>query len=313
MTAVYVGTFPEHSPEWHAARAPGIGSSEIAAVLGLSPWESPFSLWHRKAGNVPVEIDDNPQMEWGRRLEPVIAAKFADEHPELSVVGCGTYHAAGRSWQRANPDRLLFGPEQTSEPWDEPPIAVLEIKNVRSRDGWGDPDTDDVPIHYRTQVLWQMDVMGVERAHLAVLIGGSDYREYLVEHDEGECAELRDAARAFLDSVDAGVAPNIDEHGATYVALQQMHPDIEDVDVDVDDWLVHDYIAARELAATAATAEQLAKNHLAALMGTARRAVWNGKAIATRQVRGDSAPFIVAGRSLPSLADITTTEESTAA
>lgn len=304
--AVLVGTFADHSPEWHAARIAGIGSSDIAAVLGLSPWESPFSLWHRKAGNVPADLDDSPSMEWGRRLEPVIAAKFADEHPELFVRRTGSWHADGRPWQRANPDRLVFAddrPDWTALGRDA--VAVLEIKNVRSRDGWGDPGTDDVPIYYRVQVLWQLDVMGVDVGHLAVLIGGSDYREYLIERDADECAELRQAAVDFLASIETGAAPDIDAHGATYVALQQMHPDIEDIDVEVPDDLAFDWIEARRRTSEANAAEALAKHRLAALMGTARRAVWHGKSLATRQVRGDSAPFIVAGRSLPDLAELT--------
>lgn len=308
---VLIGTFEDRSPEWHAARAPGIGSSEIAAVLGLSPWESPFSLWHRKAGNVPADIDDNDSMEWGRRLEPVIAAKFADEHPELVITNCGTYHAADRPWQRANPDRMVYDAGE----WLEPavpgaPVAVLEIKNVRTRDGWGEPGTDEVPIYYRTQVLWQLDVMGVDVGHMAVLIGGSDYREYVIERDEAECAELRDAAQAFLDSVEAGDAPDIDAHGATYVAIQQMHPDIEDVDIEVPDDLALEWIDARGAVASAAHFEALAKNRLADLMGTARRAVWQGRSLATRQVRGDGAPFIVAGRNLSDLATPDTEENA---
>ena len=45
-----LGWFEPGTSDWHAARANGIGGSEIAAVLGLSPYESRFSLWHRKKG-----------------------------------------------------------------------------------------------------------------------------------------------------------------------------------------------------------------------------------------------------------------------
>ena len=51
-TGVLIGTFSPGSEEWLAARADGLGGSEVAAVLGLSPFESRFSLWHRKAGRV---------------------------------------------------------------------------------------------------------------------------------------------------------------------------------------------------------------------------------------------------------------------
>ena len=104
-----LGWFEPGTPEWHAARANGIGGSEIAAVVGLSPHESRFSLWHRKKGLVgPVE--ENPQMRWGKKHEPTICAEFAELHPEWIVHISGTYAAAGRAWQIANPDRLLYRP-----------------------------------------------------------------------------------------------------------------------------------------------------------------------------------------------------------
>ena len=31
--------------EWLAARNEGIGASEVASVLGLNPWETPYQLW----------------------------------------------------------------------------------------------------------------------------------------------------------------------------------------------------------------------------------------------------------------------------
>ena len=83
MTAVALGQWPPGSPEWHAARAAGIGGSEVAPILGLSPFESRFSLWHRKAGRI-APVDVSPEMEWGTRLEPAIAQKFRETHPELA-------------------------------------------------------------------------------------------------------------------------------------------------------------------------------------------------------------------------------------
>jgi len=80
VTATVLGRWEPGSPEWHAARAHGVGGSEVAAIVGCSPFESRFSLWHRKAALVGP-VDETPEMEWGRRLEPAIAAKFMDEHP----------------------------------------------------------------------------------------------------------------------------------------------------------------------------------------------------------------------------------------
>lgn len=285
MTATLIGHFEPGSPEWHAARANGLGGSEIAPVLGLSPWESRFSLWHRKAGYVgPVE--ESPEMEWGKRLEPVILQKYRDQHPELDYrVRNGTFVHDERPYQIANPDLLAVD-------------RAVEAKYSMFGDGWGEPGTDEIPIYYRPQVLWYGDVLGLDRIDVCVLIGGCDYREYTITYDPVEAAELRAAAEEFLHSIEVGDRPNIDEHSATYQVIREMHPLIDEADVDLDDELAALYIASRVDLEVATAAEQQARSLIADAMGNAKRAIWDGRTIASRQARGDGTPYVVAARNL---------------
>lgn len=285
MTAVLVGQFTPGSDDWHAARAHGLGGSEISAVLGLSPFDSRFSLWHRKAGAVgPVE--QTPEMEWGTRLEPVILGKYREQHPDLDYeVRNGTFVHDERRWQVVNPDLLAAD-------------RVIESKYSIFGDDYGEPGTDEVPVHVRTQVLWYCDVLDQPFADIAVLVGGYDYREYRVEYDADEAAELRDAGRQFLDEVAAGVLPDIDEHSATYQTIREMHPEIDGADVDLPDDIALRYIAARVALKATEDEEQLARSLVADQMGNAKRAMWDGRCIATRQARGDGTPYVVAGRNL---------------
>ena len=289
MTATVLGRWDPGSPEWHAARAHGVGGSEVAAVVGCSPFESRFSLWHRKAALVGP-VDETPEMEWGKRLEPAIAAKFRDEHPELSFDRTGfTFAHEDRPWQIANPD--LYGD------------ALVEVKCSRDGLGWGEPGTDQVPIYYRQQVLWYCDVLDAPGAHIAVLVGGNDYREYHVPYDATEAAELRGHVEAFLGTLERHERPDIDAHTATYQVVRELHPDIDGTDVEVDDLLAARFTLARRQVAQAEAAEQYARNLIADAMGTARRARWEGKTVATRQARGEGIPYLVAGRALPDLSD----------
>jgi putative phage-type endonuclease len=298
-TAVLIGQFEPGSIPWHKARAKGLGGSEIAAAMGLSPFESPFSLWHRKAGNVgPVE--ETPEMHWGKMLEPAVAAEFLARHPEFSDEGVtGTFHHVDRAWQIANPDRLLFRLLNGGDVDFECP---LEIKTSPFGDNWGDDGTDEVPPHVRCQSIHYGDVFGAYRAHVACLIGGHDYREYLLTWDEAEAELLRVRGRQFLDTLAAGEQPDIDEHSATYQALRELHPDIDPVDAHIGEDLARQYCAARTGLAQADFEHAIARAEVAAAMGTAHRAVWNGHTIATRQARGDGVPFVVAGRNLPTFA-----------
>jgi len=289
VTATLIGHFEPGSAEWNAARANGIGGSEVAPILGLSPFESRFSLWHRKAGYVgPVQ--ESPEMEWGKRLEPVILAKYRDEHPELDYRTLnGTFANDERPWQIANPDLL------TAE-------RVVEVKFSMFGDGWGEPGTDEIPVYYRTQVLWYLDCLSYERADVAVLVGGCDYREYHVLYDQAEAEELRAATVEFLDTIAAGVLPDIDAHSATYQVIREMHPLIDEADVELDNDVAHAYLAARLAVHDAEAQEQLAKSLIADAMGNAKRALWDGQTIATRRARGEGTPYVQAERNLHDLA-----------
>lgn len=286
MTApVLIGQFEPGSAPWHAARAHGLGGSEISAVVGLSPFESRFSLWHRKAGAVgPVE--ETPEMEWGKRLEPVILDKYREAHPDLDFdIRNGTFTVPGREWQVANPDLLAAD-------------RVIDAKYSIFGDDYGEPGTDEIPVYIRCQMLWYCDVLGLERADVAVLVGGYDYREYTVRFDQAEAEMLRARGREFLDEVAAGVRPDIDEHSATYQTIREMHPEIDGADVDLPGHIAERYIGARIALEAAKDDEQHARSLVADHMGNSKKAMWDGRCIATRQARGDGPPYVVAGRNL---------------
>jgi putative phage-type endonuclease len=301
--------------EWLAARRQGIGASEIAAVLGISPWESRFSLhWRKRNG---WEIDASDEMSAGTRLEPAIADWWADEHDpheNLAVIGAGLYAHPERPWQLATPDRLVcFGDcdwcdgagLRLSPDGDEhrcqgcggdgvqyPPVAVLECKYVaHSWDGWGNPGTDDIPVYYRAQVLQQCDVMGVGEWHLAAL-GPGGFRAYRGVRDERDLRVMRAAGAAFMADLEAERAPDLDSHTATLAALKRLHPSVEDRDVDVPVDLAEGYRRARALKARAEAVVDGYEARIRAAIGGGRRAKCNGRLVASRSVY-DRKPYEV--------------------
>ncbi|MEU3756731.1 YqaJ viral recombinase family protein [Streptomyces olivoreticuli] len=277
-----LGVFTPGTPEWERARSGlVITATDAVAVAGLSPWRSPFSLWHRKAGTVPRETaTPTAAMEWGTRLEPVIADVFAETHPDLVVHATGTWARRGREWQRATPDRIVT-------PADGGPASLLEIKTSRLGEGFGEPGTDEVPAHYRCQVLWQLDTVGLGSATLAVLVAGQEYREYVIAYVAAEAALLRDQAAEFLRSLASGEPPAFDGHAATYRTVQRLPDGVEDVVADIDPGIAESYRAA---VLDVQRAEERKVAHAAAVlaaMGTARRCAAAGRTVATRSVRPD--------------------------
>ncbi|QVQ51323.1 YqaJ viral recombinase family protein [Spiractinospora alimapuensis] len=276
------------SAAFFAQRARRVGGSDVAAILGLSPWESAFSLWHRKAG-LAGEQPENPQMDWGRRLEPAIAAAFADAHPELRV-GAGGVWALGdavASDRLASPDRLIYTRHGRKA------RAVLEIKTARDDTGWGEPGTAQIPVYYRCQVLWYLDVLDLDTAHVAVLVAGSDYREYVITRDgaEEEIALMRRAATDFIASLPGpdrpGSRPPIDGATATYQVVKTLPDGVDDVEVDVPGFVADEYREALAAAKNAEAEKRRATSTILDLIGTGRRAVCLGAPVATRVVRDD--------------------------
>ena len=70
------------SPEWYALRTKGIGGSDAASVLGLSPWKKNTDLWKEKVGLVQSSFKTNKRMEEGSLAEDPIAQLFAIEHAD---------------------------------------------------------------------------------------------------------------------------------------------------------------------------------------------------------------------------------------
>lgn len=294
MSAVHVGTWPLGSDSWHAARAKGLGGSEIAAVLGLSPWESPFSLWHRKAGHVPPQAV-NDEMDAGTRLEPVIVQRNTERHHDLIARATGTWAHEDRLWQIANPDGIYCAKGRLTD-------SLIEAKFVIYPDEWGQAGTDQIPPYYLAQCRWYLDVFGLDTCYVEVFIGSQgEFREYVIHADEADQAFMRDKAQAFLASIAAGEPPDLDGSDATYQAVRHLAPGIQDVDMEISADLATEYERALRDAAAAKEAKQLAAARVAQAIGTARRATFMKQTYAIRVPGQNGAPpFLRPGRGIPS-------------
>lgn len=257
------------------ARLAGVGASETAVTLGLSPFESPFSLYWRKVGRV-IDTGDNDAMRWGRRLESVIADEFADRHPELTVTPSGLYQDVDHPHRLATPDRELFDGDTR--------VAALECKAAGTFDGWGEDGSDEILVYYRCQVLWQMAVLDLPVAYLACLFRGSIYREYVIERDEVDLGIITRAVDEFWQRVQAGDPPPLDWTRSTLSTLKRLHPTVDDREVDVGADLACRYQAACDAAREADRVKKQTENELRAMLGAARYAVVAGERVASRSV-----------------------------
>lgn len=301
MTATLL--LPHDGPreDWLKLRREGIGASEIAAVMGISPYDSPFSLWWRK--HMGWDTEPNTEMTTGTFLETTIARWFTEAtkpQQDSIVAPGGLYAAEGRPWQLATPDRLLADPcgccwngnckcglygncsDCMNTYLGSPPFALLECKWVAySWDGWGEDGTSVIPVHYRAQVQWQMDVMEVAEVFVCAL-GPGGFRTYRIQRDDKDVTAMREAGRRFMESLAEGTPPDVDDHTATLPMLRRVHGTIEDREQEIPSPIAAGWLRAKRFKDLATRVEKRYAAQLRAHLGTAKTAVCDGRTIAAR-------------------------------
>ena len=281
------------TPEWLKLMT----ASKVAAVLGLSPWESRFSLWHRMAGQLEAKPETAQTMR-GHYLEDAVATWLADQYPHLRFGRTGSWVNKARPWQCASPDRIARDGRRA--------VAVVEVKTAADWEEWGPDGSDEIPPYYRCQVVWQMDCLGLPAAYVAVLLPRLQLRGYAITYDQGEAEFIRGEVAGFLDSLPGGPAeqmPDIDSHDATYTAVRQLHPSIVDEEREVPRDLARRFCTAATRLRAAEDEWQLRRSELADHLGDAKKAVVDGHTIATRQSMRGGTPFVKAATRLPDLTE----------
>lgn len=211
--------------DWLAWRRQGLGGSDVAAIVGLSPWQSRWALWAEKTGLVDDD-EDSEAMEFGRRAEGMVASYFRDR-TGLDVAGEQTWLVhPEHSWMRATADGFVFesGGAGRNE-WGldvSDALGVLEIKCTSlSPQEW---EENGVPDHIQCQAQWLMAVAGLGRVWLAVFhmaFGRPKFRTYEVERNEADIDFLMGEGEAFWALVQSGTPPDVDGSEATTRTLQR--------------------------------------------------------------------------------------------
>lgn len=186
------------SREQMELRRSGVTASEIAAVAGLNPWQTPLQAWARKLGLEP-EPETTEAMARGNYLEPALL-RWAGDLTGLIIGPAGTVvlDKLGSPNVIATPDGYGY-----CESTIDPPSHVIEVKAPGTTwADWTDPavDPQGAPIYYLAQVQWQMLATGIKGAVLAGLIRGRLW-VYHVEAHQGLQDQLLHMARLWWQNV----------------------------------------------------------------------------------------------------------------
>lgn len=266
-------------------RKQGIGGSDVAAVLGLSRWKTPFQLWQEKTNRIPDPEEETEFQHFGNILEQVVADEFCrrtgkkvqkrnklfkhPEHPELI----------------ANIDRYVVGEK-----------AILECKTSSAfkLSDWGESGTDEIPEYYMCQVQHYMHVTGYSKTYLAVLIGGNQYRYYVIDYDKELAEYLAERCIEFWKNhVLADMPPMVTETDD----LASIYPGVAGEICNADDdtlRIVNEYSIAKEKEKQLKKEIETLSFNLKMLLGNAEFLVdEQGKTIMTYKKMNDSYSDII--------------------
>lgn len=250
-TAVRVLPADADREQWLAARRRGIGSSDVPAILGLTDRRTPVHVYHDKRGDL-VDEQTEPML-WGSLLEDVIAREWARRNRSV-IQRVGLIAHADEPWRLATLDRRVA---ECPLNRDTREACALEVKcrHAFSTHRW----RSDVPDDVLAQTTWQQDVTGYEHIHVAVLIGGNEYRQTVVRRDDQVTAYVRREVDRFrTEHLLAGAEPvwDLDKAAALVELDTLMHPDrVGEIDIEA----IGEVLEYAELSARKGAAERALK------------------------------------------------------
>lgn len=179
------------SPEWHAHRAQYRNASESAAVMGASPWLTPYQFWLVRTGRVEQAV--TAPMRHGSEMEPRARTAYEAQTGLVMqplVLADGDYSAS------------LDGITLEGD-------LLLEVKcpyKGQSSALWQAASVGEVPEYYGIQIQHQLMVAGAATAHLWVF-DGTEGLLLEVGRDEAVMASIRAAWDDFQQYLDNDTPP----------------------------------------------------------------------------------------------------------
>lgn len=204
--------------DWLSVRKTGIGGSDAAAAVGLSPYMSPLELWMIKTGRdadlpKPDPDDTTDPVYWGTLLEPVVAAAYTKQTGRRVRRINAVLRHPNIPWMLANIDREVIGAADAS---------ILECKTAGEFGArlW----REGAPEYVQIQVQHQLAVTGKHAADVAVLLCGQTLEVHRIVRDDALIAQLIELEAAFWHYVDTDTPPPADGSESADRALRCLYP-----------------------------------------------------------------------------------------
>lgn len=201
--------------EWLDRRRSTIGGSEAAAVLGLDPYVSPYTLYQRKKGNIE-EVQTSLPAEFGKFAEEFVAQQFEKQTGKRVQRENAILYNPEYPFAHANIDRRVVGENAGLECKTTSALNLKKFKNGA------------YPAKYYVQCVHYMMVCGFDKMYLACLIGNASFEVFEIVRDNDEIAALAQAEKEFAAYLETDTPPEITVSDATdsdTATLAELYPD----------------------------------------------------------------------------------------
>jgi putative phage-type endonuclease len=258
--------------QWLEVRKTRFGASDVAAILGVSPWGSPWSVWAEKMGLFSSHRDDLV-LQWGKDLEIAIERRFMRERD--SVIVAQQHWATHPQFARVG--ATLDGLEAPA--LDKPVVAPVDYKT-------GSEPWEEVPMQYACQGQMQMLATGLDVMHFALFVNTRHpLYVYEVERNQSDIDFILERLDEFWDKhIVTAIPPATDGHDATLDALAKTFPEhVEGKSVDLDGLIeiVEAWRHAKKEKEELEAVENAAKARIIEALGDAEVGVIGGERVFT--------------------------------
>ncbi len=177
-----------------------LGGSDIAGILGVSPWRTPLDVFLDKTqGKQPDDPSKAQIFKRGQRMEPYILDMLAEEHG-IEIVRRGQRYRDG--------EFDFMAAEIDAETSDGRNVEAKSVHLFGAK-AWGKEGTDEIPVYYTAQIQHGLMVTQKEETLVPALIGLDDFRVYRVQRDEEIITSIRQAEVEFWDRIQRNDAPPV--------------------------------------------------------------------------------------------------------
>ena len=276
---------PTNREEWLTHRQEGIGSSEVATILGLNPWETPYQLWRRKKG-LDAPKEETFAMKAGHYLEDAVSMFWHDE------TGRDIIKRSAIDWLILNADKpyMRVSPDRTywlSDSRKNSDKGILECKTTQMT-----IDEEDLPKHWFCQLQYQLGVAELEQGSLAWLCSGRQfgYKDIALVPDFFQWIE-EEVTKFWVDNIQGNIEP--DATSVADVLLKyNRHTDGKIIEVADDIYTaVNDLKALKEQIAQLDEQKESLEEKIKLGFGDAEAISYGGQTIATWKAPKPSEKF----------------------